>query len=591
MVFRPTHDRVSFSRITGSSIGSGLLGQLDDAGKLSRITDLLTEGRYAALEGQRGHRDAPPVTGLTHHQVGVGAGIVEEDLVEFRVAGQLDDRADLDARLIERDEEIRQSGMPLGALLTAGDDEAPLRPMGQRRPHLLSVDDPVFAVELRGRRHVGEIAARARLRVPLAPQLGDVEDLGQEALLLLGGAVRDERRPDQLLTEVVDLVGRIGEGVLLVERDAVRHGQPSPAVLLRPPETRQPGRGEMLIPRAALVERLVLATRPSEALERGEFADEIVGEPLPDLGPELLDLYHPCRLTYQALALLEESRWTSQPRTIPGVLDRVTGEFSDHEALVTDDRTLTYAELRAEVRRAAAAMIDLGVNAGDRVAIWSPNTWHWVVACLATHYAGAVVVPLNTRYTASEATDILARTAAPLLIGMGRFLGSDKTAELDRAALPALRHVVRVPDRGRTTARLGRIRGARNRCGRRGRARRSRHPRRRLRHPLHLRHHRPQQGRALRAPAVPRRTRRLGRVRSAHQRRPLPLHQPVLPQLRLQGRNPGVPADGRDADPAADVRPREGDAGGAGPTDHRATRPADDLSDAARPPQARTTTT
>jgi hypothetical protein len=52
----------------------------------------------------------------------------------------------------------------------------------------------------------------------------------------------------------------------------------------------------------------VLATRAAEPLERGEIADEIVGEPLPDLGPELLDLYHPCRLTYQALALLEESR-------------------------------------------------------------------------------------------------------------------------------------------------------------------------------------------------------------------------------------------------------------------------------------------
>lgn len=135
----------------------------------------------------------------------------------------------------------------------------------------------------------------------------------------------------------------------------------------------------------------------------------------------------------------------SQPRTIPGVLDRVSGEFSDHEALVTEDRILTYAELRAEVRQAAAAMIDLGVNAGDRVAIWSPNTWHWVVACLATHYAGAIVVPLNTRYTPSEATDILARTDAPLLIGMGEFLGSDRITELDREALPALRHIVRVP--------------------------------------------------------------------------------------------------------------------------------------------------
>jgi len=135
----------------------------------------------------------------------------------------------------------------------------------------------------------------------------------------------------------------------------------------------------------------------------------------------------------------------SEPRTIPAVLDRISAELPDHEAVITDDREITYAELRTEARRAAAAMIDLGVEAGDRVAIWSPNTWHWVVGCLATHYVGAVVVPLNTRYTAGEATDILARTEAPLLLGMGEFLGADKTLELDRKALPALRHVVRVP--------------------------------------------------------------------------------------------------------------------------------------------------
>src|ERR1700743_3010950 len=135
----------------------------------------------------------------------------------------------------------------------------------------------------------------------------------------------------------------------------------------------------------------------------------------------------------------------THPRTIPGVLDRISDEFTDHPALITEDRTLTYAELRVEVRRAAAAMIALGIRAGDRVAIWSPNTWHWVVACLATHYAGATVVPLNTRYTAAEASDILARTGAPLLVAMGHFLGADRVADLDRAALPDLRHIVRVP--------------------------------------------------------------------------------------------------------------------------------------------------
>ena len=131
--------------------------------------------------------------------------------------------------------------------------------------------------------------------------------------------------------------------------------------------------------------------------------------------------------------------------TIPQVLDQIADEFADHDAVVADERRLTFAQLREEVRTAAAAMIDLGVAAGDRVAIWSPNTWHWVVACLATHYAGGVVVPLNTRYTASEAADVLARTGAPLLFAAGEFLGVDKPAELDRGALPDLRHIVRVP--------------------------------------------------------------------------------------------------------------------------------------------------
>lgn len=135
----------------------------------------------------------------------------------------------------------------------------------------------------------------------------------------------------------------------------------------------------------------------------------------------------------------------SDGRTIPQVLDRIADRFADHDALVTDDRRITYAQLRDDVRRAAAAMIDLGVAAGDRVAIWSPNTWHWVVACLATHYAGGVLVPLNTRYTASEAADILGRTGAPLLFASGEFLGADKAASLDGADLPALRHIVRVP--------------------------------------------------------------------------------------------------------------------------------------------------
>ncbi len=136
---------------------------------------------------------------------------------------------------------------------------------------------------------------------------------------------------------------------------------------------------------------------------------------------------------------------SSDPQTTPAVLDRIARELPRQPAVVSADRTLTFAGLRDEVRRAAAAMIGLGVEPGDRVAIWSPNTWHWVVTCLAAHYAGATMVPLNTRYTAAEATDILARTGAPLLVAMGEFLGTDKVGDLESRVLPDLRQIVRVP--------------------------------------------------------------------------------------------------------------------------------------------------
>ncbi|OMC04187.1 fatty acid--CoA ligase [Mycolicibacter heraklionensis] len=136
---------------------------------------------------------------------------------------------------------------------------------------------------------------------------------------------------------------------------------------------------------------------------------------------------------------------STQPQTTPAALDHIARTLPDHDALVTEDKHFTWAGLRDEVRRAAAALIALGVAPGDRVALWSPNTWHWVVTCLGVHYAGGVLVPLNTRYTAAEATDILARSKATALVGMGRFLKTDRLTELDRDQLPDLRHVIRVP--------------------------------------------------------------------------------------------------------------------------------------------------
>jgi len=132
--------------------------------------------------------------------------------------------------------------------------------------------------------------------------------------------------------------------------------------------------------------------------------------------------------------------------TIPAALVRAADTFGDAEALVDGDVRLSWRELLDEVRTAARFYLAEGLQPGDRVAVWTPNTWHWVVAALGAHYAGATLVPINTRYTGHEALDILDRTQAVALVVAGPFLGADRLALLrSSGATPHLRTVVQVP--------------------------------------------------------------------------------------------------------------------------------------------------
>jgi len=85
----------------------------------------------------------------------------------------------------------------------------------------------------------------------------------------------------------------------------------------------------------------------------------------------------------------------------------------------------------------ARALVSLGVRPGDRVCLWAPNSWHWVVSALASTYIGAALVPLNSRYTGHEAVDVVRRTRARVVVLAHGFLGRDQVAELRAAAGPA----------------------------------------------------------------------------------------------------------------------------------------------------------
>ena len=130
--------------------------------------------------------------------------------------------------------------------------------------------------------------------------------------------------------------------------------------------------------------------------------------------------------------------------TIPRMLTASAERFGGLNALEDGALELTYAQLAAQVEGAARGLIGLGVAHGDRVGIWAPNVWEWVVAGLAVHSVGGVIVPINTRYKGSEAAFILRRSEAKALLTINGFLGTDYVGLLRRAevALPDLAHVV-----------------------------------------------------------------------------------------------------------------------------------------------------
>jgi HIP---CoA ligase len=114
--------------------------------------------------------------------------------------------------------------------------------------------------------------------------------------------------------------------------------------------------------------------------------------------------------------------------TIPQLVRSAADRFGDAEAVVDGPARLSFAELAGRVRVAAGAFAAAGVAKGDRVAIWAPNSAEWIIAAFGLVTAGGVLVPVNTRFKAAEAGDIIARSGAKAVLVQKGFLGLDFTA-------------------------------------------------------------------------------------------------------------------------------------------------------------------
>ncbi|MGO8873214.1 MAG: FadD3 family acyl-CoA ligase [Acidimicrobiales bacterium] len=149
-----------------------------------------------------------------------------------------------------------------------------------------------------------------------------------------------------------------------------------------------------------------------------------------------------------ATADITDPRGDLQWGTIPGLVQDAAARFGEAEALVDVHGgggatiRLTFDQLADEVAAATRAIVANGIERGDRVAIWAPNCAEWVIAALGAVGAGALLVPLNTRFKGTEAAYILRESGARMLFTVEGFLGTDYPRLLDEAVAAG----ARVPD-------------------------------------------------------------------------------------------------------------------------------------------------
>ncbi|WP_411970722.1 AMP-binding protein [Micromonospora peucetia] len=129
--------------------------------------------------------------------------------------------------------------------------------------------------------------------------------------------------------------------------------------------------------------------------------------------------------------------------TIPALLRQAAQDAAELEALVDGDVRMTFAELDAAVTRFARAAVAHGLEPGDRVVVWAPNSADWVISALGVLAAGGVLCPVNTRFRGGEARYAIAKVRATMVILDDTFLSADYLAALrGDGPPPAIGHPV-----------------------------------------------------------------------------------------------------------------------------------------------------
>jgi fatty-acyl-CoA synthase len=141
----------------------------------------------------------------------------------------------------------------------------------------------------------------------------------------------------------------------------------------------------------------------------------------------------------------QSGRGIPQSVTLSTFLEQLASQHQESPAIIWGARAISFAALFDESRRVARGLAELGVNAGDRVAIWMSNAPAWLAVQFACARLGAILVAVNTRFRTVEVGDIVGRSGAKVLVLWPGFKGIDflgTLTQLDPASLDRLEAVI-----------------------------------------------------------------------------------------------------------------------------------------------------
>jgi len=135
----------------------------------------------------------------------------------------------------------------------------------------------------------------------------------------------------------------------------------------------------------------------------------------------------------------------NQLQNLGDILPHAAKDYADKTALIFQEETFTFRQLDDLTNRLAQSLRKMGINPGDRVSIYSNNSWQWIVSYYAIAKLGGVINPINVMLKPEEVCYVVQDCGAKAII-----LSSDKAGPTREATygVAGLEYIISYEDAG-----------------------------------------------------------------------------------------------------------------------------------------------